>query len=194
MTKDKSPAVSRIKTCSNLLLLSAVFFSLPGYAKDTTSAWHFDSGEDHCMLSTAVNSYNFKNYVSASAALFLYYVNQPVVTDNCEEMIEQNVVSAIIFSGGANKIQTGTHAQLQSKNLLNEQAPVLQFNPACTSRHAYSLDYRVTDLLLTDLLAGENIWLTTYLEKYGSMVGLVRTDGFEAAYEKLVACIDRLNE
>jgi len=194
MTNDELPDAIFIKSCISLLLLLIMTFSFPEYAKGGMSAWRFDSEEGYCFISTSVQSDESLVYVLASVNLSLYYSNKPVVTDHCEETLDQNVISAIIYSNAPNKIQAGTHALLQSKNLFNEQAPAFQFNPGCSDRGAYSLDYRVTDILLTDLLAEENIRLTAYLEKYGAIAGPVRTNGFEAAYESLANCIDRLNQ
>lgn len=193
MINDKSLHASLINTGTNLLLLSVMLFSLPGYTKNGTGVWQFESEEGFCAFSTAVNSDNDPFYVSASVGLTFYYFNQPVVTDPCAETLGQNAISVLIYSKAPGRIQTGTHVLLQSKNLFNEQATVLKFYHSCSDRESYTLDYRVTDLLLTDLLAGENIRLTAHLEKYGAMAGPVRTDGFEAAYEKLTSCINRLN-
>ncbi|VAW76790.1 hypothetical protein MNBD_GAMMA15-66 [hydrothermal vent metagenome] len=190
MIQNKSLRTSLINTATNLLILSALLFSPSGYAKNKTGAWQFESADGFCTVSTAVGSDDNPFYVTASVGLTFYYFSKPVITDHCTEVLEQNAVSVLIYSKLRGGIQTGTHVLLQSKNLFNEQATALKFYHSCDGREAYTLDYRVTDLLLTDLLARENIRLTVNLENYGAMVGQIRTNGFEAAYEKLAECID----
>jgi len=193
MTKDQSSGASFGKTCTTLLLLSAMTFSLPGFAKSVTSAWKLESEEGYCLISTSVQSNKSQLYVLSSVNLWLYYADEPVQSDNCDAF-ELHAITGMISSRHSEGIQVGTHALLQSNSLLNEQIPALQFSPGCKTTQVYSLDYRVTNLLLTALLAKENIRLTAYLDKSGAMTGPIRTNGFEAAYEKLEDCIEQLNE
>lgn len=194
MTKNQPSGTSFGNTCTTLLLLSTMAFSLPGFAKNGTSAWQFGSESGFCHISTTVqsNENRFYGFLS-SINLWLYYSDQPDLTDNCDAL-EQHTISGIITTWGSERFRVGTHALLQSNSLLNEQIPAREFSPGCKTTQVYSIDYRVTNLLVSALLAKENIRLTAYLDKSGAMTSPVHTDGFEAAYEKLVSCIERLNE
>jgi hypothetical protein len=133
-------------------------------------------------------------YVLGSVKLSFSYIDLPDITGDCAIEIEQNALTAMVFVSPSDQIRDDTHALLQSDSLWNEQIPVHHFSEQCGIKGSYFLDFRVSDLLLSALLAEEEIRITTHHEKGGPLTGLVPTKGFDTAYPRLMNCIEAMQD
>lgn len=184
--------LKHLRTCS-MLLTSAIIFSLSGYAQADKDAWSFSSGKNYCKLKTTVFSSQRKPYTRKPVTLTIYYASKFHPSDTCSNSIfVQNSISTMISTSSYRKFSEGTHALFQSESLLNEQAPLLQPEHQCKVGGYYTPDYRVNTLLLSALIEKEDIRLTTSFQRYGELTGLIHINGFDSAYEKMLSCMDDL--
>ena len=184
--------LKHLRTCS-MLLISAIIFSLSGYAQAGKNTWSFSSGKDYCRLKTTVHVSQKKNSMRKPISFSIIYAGEFDSSDACVNSIfVQNEITTIVSTSSYRKFNKGTHALFQSQSLINEQAPLLQPEHQCKVGGYYAPDYRMNNLLLSALSEKEDIRLTTNFQRYGELTGLIHIDGFDSAYEKMLNCMDDL--
>jgi hypothetical protein len=172
-------------------LLAAAGLLLSGYvqAKDP---WNFESGDRYCEIETLVKPDNNNVYEPKAITLTIIYMKPSATAHQCEDALEHNSVIALVTTQQYTSFLEGSHAMLQSDGLLNEQVPMVYYGNRCIIKSSYTLDYRVSNLLITELFSQEDIRLTTHLESSGSITGSVSTDGFDSVFQKFTECVDAL--
>lgn len=160
-------------------------------ADHNDNLWKLEKGNTYCLLMTNLQTGQTKYATSTNVAIGFYYLNEPVLTSTCHESFEQNSISTLI-ADTSDKPVTGSHALLQSDSLMNELVTITDLNQSCSVKHGYTTDFRVTQLLIDALLNEEIINLTTHHERSGTETGIVPTKGFTTAYQKLLDCIESI--